>query len=180
MSWERFAILPRVSRRVCVYAVSESMKVTVHPLSTAGALPKGVLADEALIGRLQNSFRSMTDRGTELADRFYTRLFSEHPEVRALFPANMANQKRKLLETLTLIVENLRSPGVTRPRIDLLGVSHVSYGARPEHYAWVQQALVLAMAETAGQEWSSELHADWQSAINLVAAAMINAARAGT
>src|SRR5262245_25964233 len=106
-----------------------SMKITVHPLSTGGATPKGLPADEALIGRLQESFRPMIERGTELADRFYARLFSEHPEVRPLFPTNMAAQKQKLLDTLSLIIESLREPEITRKRIEQLGIAHVGYGA---------------------------------------------------
>ena len=155
------------------------MKITVHPLTTADSPPKGIPTDQALIGRLQASFRQMMDRGTELPDRFYARLFAEHPEVRRLFPADMAAQKGKLLNTLNLIVENLHAPAVTRPRIEQLGVAHIAYGARPESYAWVRSALVSAMAETSGAAWTSDLQADWAIAIDLVAAAMMSAAGQG-
>jgi hemoglobin-like flavoprotein len=153
-------------------------KVTIHPLSNVAAAPRGIAADEALIQRLQASFRTFTERGTELADRFYARLFSEHPEVRRLFPANMAAQKKKLLDTLTLVIENLRSPSLVRARVEQLGVAHVDYGAKTEHYPWVAHALVSAMADMGGPQWTSELHADWTGAIRLVAILMMDAVKA--
>src|SRR5262245_42861742 len=126
------------------------MKVTIHPLGALANAPQGIAADESLIRRLQESFRPLVDAKPSLADRFYSRLFAAQPQLRSLFPQDMASQKKKLLETLNLVVENLRTPQAIRPRLQKLGESHVGYGARPEHYPMVLNALVGAMAELAG------------------------------
>ena len=110
------------------------MKITIHPLSNAASVPQGVAADGALIKGLQESFRPLLGGEPSLAERFYARLFQANPQLRSMFPRDMANQKRKLLDTLNLVIENLHSPQMIRPRLQKLGESHVGYGARAEHY----------------------------------------------
>ena len=151
------------------------MKITIHPLSSAASVP-GIPADDALIKRLQESFRPLLETEPSLADRFYARLFQAHPQLRSMFPKDMANQKRKLLDTLNLVIENLHSPQTVRPRLQKLGESHIGYGARPEHYPLVMGALLGAMGEMHGDNWTVELKDDWTSAIRQVAAIMIEAA----
>lgn len=154
------------------------MKVTAHPLSTAPTLPVGVAVDEALIRRLQESFRPLLDAQPSLADRFYANLFAAHPQLRTMFPREMVNQKRKLLDMLNLIIENLRAPQTVVPALKKLGVSHVGYGARPEHYPIVAKMLMSAIAELSGERWTAELNADWSSALKLVTQIMLDAANA--
>jgi hemoglobin-like flavoprotein len=150
-------------------------RITIHPLSNAKAAPAGVGVDQALIQRLQESFRSSAEHGTELADLFFARLFSEHPELRTMFPADMTAQKKKLVDTLSMVIEHLQRPQVVRARIEHLGMAHRNYGAKPEHYPYVAQALIGAMAETAGSHWTGDLQGDWTVAIRLIALAMIDA-----
>ncbi len=50
-----------------------------------------------MISRLQSSFNLLAPRGEERVNRFYTHMFTHHPEVRSMFPEVMAEQKRKLL-----------------------------------------------------------------------------------
>ena len=150
-------------------------RITIHPLAS-GAVPARAPADEALIQRLQDSFRDLSSHGMELADRFYAGLFAAHPELRPLFPTNMVAQKKKLLDTLALVIENLRAPQVVTARIDALGAAHVKYGAKPQHYPMVAGALVSAMAETGGPNWSPDLSADWSTAIRQITVIMLNAA----
>jgi len=107
---------------------------------------------------------------------FYERLFRRAPTVRPLFPADMADQRRKLVETLAFVVQHLRSPDEVLPRLRALGASHLKYGARPEHYPVVCEELVAAMGEVAGDAWDAEIERDWKNALHLVSAAMLAAA----
>lgn len=156
-----------------------TMRITAHPLSTAPTLPHGVTADESLIKRLQESFRPLLDSQPSLAERFYAQLFAAHPQLRSMFPRDMENQKRKLLEMLNLIIENLRAPQTVLPALKKLGVSHVGYGARPEHYPIVARTLIGAIAELSGPRWTADVEADWSSALKLVTQIMVEAARNG-
>lgn len=152
-----------------------SMSVTKHPLCAPGPKTDPIPADEALIEMLERSFRRLTQSGTDLADRFYDLLFSRHPELRSMFPQDMSEQKRKLIEKLSLVVDNLRTPRAVREALVELGRGHVAYGARPEQYARVRDALVTAMAAVSGSEWSPELEAEWGRAIGMVSDIMIAA-----
>ncbi len=58
-----------------------------------------------------------------------------------------------------------------------LGARHVAYGARPEHYPVVGQALIAAMAEVAGDAWRPGWSAAWAAAFDVVAGAMLDGAR---
>ena len=152
------------------------MKVTIHPLSDLPNQPRGVPPDERVINRLERSFQSFKRHDRDLAERFYARLFSSHPELRPMFPADMTAQKGKLMDMLTMVFENLRSPQTFRDGIRNLGVRHVSYGTKAEHYPVVCEHLVAAMAELAGTDWSLELHADWTCALQLICDVMKEAA----
>ncbi len=59
-----------------------------------------------------------------------------------------------------------------------LGVRHVAYGARPEHYPIVGEVLIAALAEVAGAAWRPEYERAWNAAFGLVAGAMLEGARA--
>jgi hemoglobin-like flavoprotein len=85
-----------------------------------------------------------------------------------------------LLGTLVLLRKSLRNLDAIVPKLRDLGERHVAYGALPEHYPVVGQALIAAMAEVAGDAWKSE-HADaWGTAFGIVSGAMLEGAeRAG-
>ena len=149
------------------------MKITIHPLSNLGDQPPGIKPDERLIKNLETSFRRIMEHEAAFADRFYQGLFAAHPQIRSMFPADMTQQKHKLVDMLALVFENLRSPQVVRSRLCKLGLAHVEYGAQPEHYPLVCRAMLAAMADTDGPNWSADLAADWTSALDLVCDAML-------
>jgi hemoglobin-like flavoprotein len=54
-----------------------------------------------------------------------------------------------LLGALVLLRKSLRDLDAIVPKLRELGVRHVRYGARPEHYPVVGEALIGAMAAAA-------------------------------
>jgi len=64
----------------------------------------------------------------------------------------------------------------TKARLAALGNAHVDYGARPEHYHIVGDALLGAMAGAADSAWTTEMHADWAGALKLISARMLESA----
>ncbi|HUT14465.1 MAG TPA: globin domain-containing protein [Thermoguttaceae bacterium] len=128
---------------------------------------------------LEQSFAAMARRGDELVDIFYGNLFKDCPEVEPLFAhLDMARQKRMLLASLQLIVGNLRCPAILEPMLRRLGARHVQYGAREEHYAAVGAALLGALAEVAGEDWSDELAEAWGEAYEEISRHMLAGAPA--
>lgn len=129
--------------------------------------------DEALIKRLEDSFKMLAPRGPELMDRFYAHLFSKHPALRKMFPRDMSGQKNKLLAALVLVVQNLRNPEALQPVLIEMGGRHAGYGTEPEHYPIVRDTLVQVMADMAGDKWSARLTGDWTAALSVVAGIMM-------
>lgn len=129
--------------------------------------------DNATIDRLESSFKLLAPRGDELADRFYSRLFAENPTLRSMFPETMADQKKKLIASLVLVIENLRTPDKLVEPLKSLGARHNKYETKEEQYPIVRDTLVYVMSEMAGTQWNDQLTEDWNGALDFVASVMI-------
>ena len=66
---------------------------------------------------------------------FYGRLFEIAPEVKPLFKGDMAEQGRKLMATLAVVVGALHNLPTILPAASTLAKKHVDYGVKPSHYA---------------------------------------------
>jgi nitric oxide dioxygenase len=152
------------------------MKLSTHPL--AEPLPGGAVlpVDHYLVLRLRLSLARMLLKGEQLTTSFYAMLFERTPSLRPLFPSDMAPQRAKLSQTLAWVVTHLDRPGELVPALRDLGRRHVEYGARPEHFPLVRDALIDAMARTAGADWSREIAEDWIQSIDLLGRHMMAAA----
>ncbi|HRX83956.1 MAG TPA: globin domain-containing protein [Phycisphaerae bacterium] len=129
--------------------------------------------NQATIERLEQSFKLIAPRSEELVDRFYAHLFSAHPDVRAMFPQEMTDQKMRLLSSIVRVVQNLRTLDRIQPALVEMGRRHVDYGVKPAHYPIVRDTLIAVMQEIAGDKWEPEYTADWTAALNLVAEVML-------
>jgi len=98
--------------------------------------------------------------------------------VRSLFPDDMAGQRRALLGSLGMIVNNLRAPEKLTEYLGGLGERHVAHGAAEAHYDVVGAVLLQALAELAGDLWTDELAAAWTVAYGAVKGIMLVGAEA--
>ena len=133
--------------------------------------------DQAMIERLERSFNLLAPRGPELVDRFYAHLFAKHPALRPMFPSDMGDQKKKLLASLVLVIENIRKTEKLEQPLHDMGERHVGYGAAPEHYPVVRDTLVSVMADMAGEAWNDQLTPDWNGALDFVSSVMLEGAK---
>jgi methyl-accepting chemotaxis protein len=128
---------------------------------------------------LETSFDLVAPRGAALMDDFYARLFATAPAVEPLFAGtDLTRQKSMLLRALVALRESLRNLDEIVPTLRRLGARHVAYGARPEHYPVVGQALIASMSEVAGREWRPEYDRAWAAAFDVVAGVMLEGAAA--
>ena len=107
-----------------------------------------------------------------VADLFYDRLFAVAPELRRLFPNDLSGQKRKLMALLATCVGKLHDLSTLLPVIKSLGVRHVAYGAKTEHYAIVAEALLWALNQGLGRAFTSEIRSAWSKVYEILAATM--------
>src|SRR5436305_9177366 len=88
----------------------------------------------ASLHRIQQSYQLLIPQIAELTERFYARLFADHPETRRLFTRDMAAQRRHLAAALALVVRNLKMLDALEQPLRELGAHHAAMGVRPEHY----------------------------------------------
>ncbi len=125
---------------------------------------------------VQESFQKVAPIADKAADIFYDRLFEVAPQVRPMFPAEMSNQKEKLMKTLGVAIQNLHQVETVLPTIKELAVKHIDYGVKDEHYDIVGGALLYTLEKGLGDAWTSELKDAWAEVYNTVATVMKDAA----
>ncbi|MBK8286000.1 MAG: hemin receptor [Ahniella sp.] len=109
---------------------------------------------------------------------FYAKVFESKPGMRVLFPADMAQQRMKLIQTLGVVIASIDSPDALVPVLRQLGAAHRGYGAKTVHYQFVADALIAALSETLGPEWSPDMELAWQRLLQWVSMHMIAGADA--
>ena len=126
---------------------------------------------------LEQSFNAIKPQANEFVSSFYENLFTANPEAKPLFKTtDMAEQKKKLLSSLVLVVENLRKPEVLEGALKGLGAKHVQYGALPEHYPLVGNALLTTFGQYLGNQWTPEVKKAWVDAYGAISSIMLDGA----
>ena len=125
---------------------------------------------------VQQSFAKVAPIADQAALMFYDRLFEIAPAVKSLFPSDMAEQRRKLMATLVIVVNGLSNLETILPAASALATRHVAYGARPEHYPVVGSALLWTLEKGLGEDWTKEVADAWTAAYALLSVFMINQA----
>jgi hemoglobin-like flavoprotein len=106
---------------------------------------------------LQGSFAAVAPSAELLADTFYRNLWADYPAVAPLFAqVDMPEQKKKLVTSLKLVVDNLTRPEVVGPVLEQLGGRHLEYGAEPDHYPAVGATLLKSLAEVGRGLWRDQ------------------------
>ena len=135
--------------------------------------PQALSAED--VARVRASFDRLWPRSSEMTELFYRRLFDVTPEVRTLFHDDMTEQRRKFIGTLATIVGNLDT-AVATSVATTLARHHVAYGVRPDHYPLVGEALLFSLAQTLGDQLSSEEAASWSRAYAMISDHMVRTA----
>jgi nitric oxide dioxygenase len=130
----------------------------------------------AQIKLVQDSFAKVAPISAQAAVLFYDRLFEVAPGVKAMFPADMTEQRKKLMTTLAVVVGGLSNLEAVLPAASALAKRHVSYGARPEHYPVVGGALLWTLEKGLGDAWTPEVAAAWTAAYGTLSGYMISEA----
>jgi nitric oxide dioxygenase len=125
---------------------------------------------------VQQSFAKVAPVSETAAVLFYDRLFEVAPTVRAMFPADMTEQRKKLMAMLAAVVNGLANLDSILPAASALAKRHVAYGARPEHYPVVGSALLWTLEKGLGEAWTSDVKEAWTAAYGTLSGYMISEA----
>jgi len=122
---------------------------------------------------VQESFAKVAPYADQAAIMFYDRLLELAPQLKSMFPADMAEQRRKLMATLAFAVNGLANLQSVLPVASALAKRHIAYGAKPEHYSIVGAALLWTLEKGLGDAWTAEAAEAWAAAYGALSSLMI-------
>src|SRR5665647_1089824 len=125
---------------------------------------------------VQQSFAKVAPLSDQAAVLFYDRLFEIAPSVKAMFPPDMTEQRKKLMMMLAAVVNGLANLESILPAASALATRHVGYGAKAEHYPVVGAALLWTLEKGLGEAWTPEVAAAWTAAYTTLSGYMISEA----
>ena len=125
---------------------------------------------------LQSSFQVIQPVAQTAGEIFYRRLFEIDPKLAVLFKGNMGEQGRKFMQVLAVAVGGLSNMATLVPVVQQLGLRHVGYGVRVEHYDAARDALLWTLARVLQDTYTDEVRTAWLTAYAMLAGVMKEAA----
>jgi hemoglobin-like flavoprotein len=125
------------------------------------------------IKAIQESFTKVAPISEQAAMLFYGRLFEIAPSLKPLFGGDMAEQGRKLMATLGVVVNGLANLESVLPAASALAKRHVDYGVEAADYAPVGAARLWTLERGLGEQWTPPLAAAWTDAYTRLSDFMI-------
>ena len=126
---------------------------------------------------VQDSFAMIVPKREDVARGFYDNLFLLDPALRPMFPADLSDQGKKLMQVLAVVVRSLDNLGPLLPSIDDMARRHVAYGVEDDHYATVGQALIHTLRAGLREAFSQEMEEAWRDAYAILSNRMITATK---
>ena len=124
------------------------------------------------VALVRTSFARVVPIRDMAADLFYDRLFAVSPNLRELFPADLREQKRKLMQMIATAVGGLHDLDALVPAVKALGARHCSYGVTTEHYWLVGEALLWTLERGLGEAFTPQVRSAWAKVYQVLAATM--------
>jgi hemoglobin-like flavoprotein len=111
------------------------------------------------------------------ANLFYSRLFEIDPSTRKLFrTTEMDAQRKKLLQTLSFVINGLDHLDVLVSKVEDLGRRHAGYGVTNAHYESVGAALLWTLEQGLGRAWTPAVASAWTEVYGMLSGIMRKAA----
>ncbi len=127
---------------------------------------------------IQSSWTKVVPIADTAAELFYGKLFEMDPAVKPLFKGDMAEQGRKLMKTIGVVVNSLTTLEQIIPTVQDLGRRHTGYGVAPAHYDSVGAALLWTLETGLGSAFTPAVKDAWATAYGTLAGVMKQAAHA--
>ncbi len=125
---------------------------------------------------IQTSFQNVVPIKTQAADIFYNKLFEYDPGLRSLFKTNMEEQGNKLMSILGAAVKGLNDIEKLIPVLENLARTHLEYGVKIDDYTPVGNALIYALKQGLGEDFTPEVREAWSKLYRVLADVMRSAA----
>lgn len=142
----------------------------------SGKVPDLSTAD---IAAVRASWAALASRHDRVAGLLYAALFVAAPELRLQFPIDLAAQRGRFVAALGAAVAALGRPADVDAALRDIERTHRRFGVRPEHRRPFGQALLTALADTAGTAWTVERATAWSRVYTHLADRLVVSARYG-
>lgn len=121
---------------------------------------------------VQTSFAKVEPIAEQAADIFYNKLFEYDPKLKPLFKSDIKAQGRKLMATLKVATTGLNDLDTLVPVLHQLAERHVNYGVKAADFTPVGNALLYALHQGLGEQFTNEVRQAWVEVFRLVATTM--------
>ena len=122
---------------------------------------------------VQQSWEQVVPIADTAAQLFYGRLFEIDPSLQRMFAStDMAEQRKKLMQILTVVVRGLQRLEELLPAVEALGRRHAGYGVTDDHYATVAEALLWTLEQGLGAAFTPQVRSAWTETYTALAAVM--------
>lgn len=128
------------------------------------------------VSLVQSSWAKVEPISDTAADLFYGKLFELDPSLKSMFPEDMAEQKKKLMQTLAVCVNGLSDLGQIVPAVKALGQRHVGYQVKDGQYETVGAALFWTLKQGLGEGYTDETAKAWTTVYGILSTTMKEAA----
>jgi hemoglobin-like flavoprotein len=126
---------------------------------------------------VKETWQKVAPTADAAARLFYDRLFEIDATTRQLFKTtDLTEQRRKLIQALTMVVQGLDHLDALVPAIADLGRRHAQFGVTDTHYDAVGAALLWTLEQGLGSGWTPKVKGAWSGAYALVSDVMRAAA----
>jgi nitric oxide dioxygenase len=132
---------------------------------------------EETIKSVKETAPLLAEHGVNITELFYTKLFSNHPELKHIF--NMSNQAqgdqaKALAESVFLYAAHIDNLDELRPMVTRIAHKHASLNVLPEHYPIVGKYLLEAIQDYFDLPEDAILLKHWGLAYEALASIFIN------
>lgn len=118
---------------------------------------------------VQSTFEIIAPKADAFATDFYRRLFALHPEIELLFVrVEMTTMRLMLMRMIGVTVRGLHNLPTILPDLRALGMRHSSYGVRPEHFDFAEDALLHALTIHLAEAFRPEVQQGWRDVFGLI------------
>jgi len=128
------------------------------------------------ISLVKSSWERVTPIAGKAAELFYGKLFELDPSLKPLFKGDMVEQGAKLMKMINTAVNGLDRLEEIVPAVQQLGVRHIAYGVKDEHYDTVGAALLWTLEAGLGEYFTDEVKEAWATVYGVLADTMKTAA----
>ena len=125
---------------------------------------------------VRETFAKVVPIADTAAGLFYGRLFEMDPSLRPLFRSDIGAQGKKLMQMIGLAVRGLQSLDTLLPAVQELGRRHRVYGVEEKDYDTVGKALLWALEQGLGADFTPQVQEAWLATYQLLAETMKQAA----